>query len=73
MSPFRPRQILAQRMSEFVTNMFQYDVTVGITRSEVIFNTADPFNLPNKNMPVIVVFSLFLLYIKSCSIMFLFL
>ena len=23
-------------MSEFVTNMFQYDVTVGITRSEVI-------------------------------------
>ena len=29
-------QILAQRMSEFVTNMFQYDVTVGITRSEVI-------------------------------------
>ena len=24
-------------MSEFVTNMFQYDVTVGITRSEVIF------------------------------------
>ena len=31
-----PRQILAQRMSEFVTNMFQYDVTVGITRSEVI-------------------------------------
>ena len=33
----RPRPILAQRMSEFVTNMFQYDVTVGITRSEVIF------------------------------------
>ena len=24
-------------MSEFVTNMFQYDVTVGITRSEVFF------------------------------------
>ena len=24
-------------MSEFVTNMFQYNVTVGITRSEVIF------------------------------------
>ena len=36
-SPSRPRQILAQRMSGFVTNMCQYDVTVGITRSEVIF------------------------------------
>ena len=35
-SPSRPRQILAQRMSGFVTNMCQYDVTVGITRSEVI-------------------------------------
>ena len=33
---FSSRQILAQRMSGFVTNMFQYDVTVGITRSEVI-------------------------------------
>ena len=35
--PSRPRQILAQRMSGFVTNMCRYDVTAGITRSEVIF------------------------------------
>ena len=27
----------AEKMSEFVTNMFQYNVTEGITRSEVIF------------------------------------
>ena len=44
-SPSRPRQILARRMSGFVTNMFQYDVTVGITRSEVIFW---PNSLPSR-------------------------
>ena len=32
----KSRDRRAERMSEFVTNMFQYDVTVGITRSEVI-------------------------------------
>ena len=33
----KSRDRRAERMSEFVTNMFQYNVTVGITRSEVIF------------------------------------
>ena len=33
----KSRDRRAQRMSEFVTNMFQYNVTVGITRSEIIF------------------------------------
>ena len=32
----KSRDRRAERMSEFVTNMFQYNVTVGITRSEVI-------------------------------------
>ena len=32
----KSRDRRAERMSEFVTNMFQYSVTVGITRSEVI-------------------------------------
>ena len=31
----KSRDRRAERMSEFVTNMFQYNVTVGITRSEV--------------------------------------
>ena len=33
----KSRDRRAERMSEFVTNTFQYNVTVGITRSEVIF------------------------------------
>ena len=33
----KSRDRRAERMSEFVTNMFQYNVTVGITRSEVIY------------------------------------
>ena len=33
----KSRDRRAEKMSEFVTNMFQYNVTVGITRSEVIF------------------------------------
>ena len=33
----KSRDRRAERMSEFVTNMFQYNVTVGITRSEIIF------------------------------------
>ena len=32
----KSRDRRTERMSEFVTNMFQYNVTVGITRSEVI-------------------------------------
>ena len=32
----KSRDRRAERMSEFVTNTFQYNVTVGITRSEVI-------------------------------------
>ena len=32
----KSRDRRAERMSKFVTNMFQYNVTVGITRSEVI-------------------------------------
>ena len=39
-------------MSEFVTNMFQYDVTVGITRSEVIFWLF--FAMPVFNMILVV-------------------
>ena len=41
-SPPRPRQILAQRMSEFVTNT--YDVTVWIARSKVIFYKNQQFH-----------------------------
>ena len=33
----KSRDRRAEKMSEFVRNMFQYNVTVGITRSEVIF------------------------------------
>ena len=33
----KSRDRRAEKMSEFVTNMFQYNVTVGFTRSEVIF------------------------------------
>ena len=33
----KSRDRRAERMSEFVTNMFQYNVTVGITRSEGFF------------------------------------
>ena len=33
----KSRDRRAERILEFVTNMFQYNVTVGITRSEVIF------------------------------------
>ena len=33
----KSRDRRAERMSEFLTNMFQYNVTVGITRSEVFF------------------------------------
>ena len=33
----KSRDRRAERMSEFMTNIFQYNVTVGIIRSEVIF------------------------------------
>ena len=39
----KSRDRRAERMSEFVTNMFQYNVTVGITRSEVILYLFDLF------------------------------
>ena len=32
----KSRDRRVERMSEFVTNMFQYNVTVGIARSEVL-------------------------------------
>ena len=36
-SPPRPCQLLIQRRSKFVTNICEYDVTAGITRSELMF------------------------------------
>ena len=49
----KSRDRRAERMSEFVTNMFQYNVTVGITRSEVIVCFAvDPCNWePGRGVP----------------------
>ena len=34
----KSRDRRVERMLEFMTNMFQYNVTVGITRNEVILN-----------------------------------
>ena len=41
----KSRDRRAERMSEFATNMFQYNVTVGITRNEVICNFNTIFKL----------------------------